>query len=579
MSPTTADTGSADGRSAPRTRGAEPRHRKRFRFGLRRGADGRRGDEAAPEPRRAAAAHADRGQIAAPTPAPTAPASGTTPSDTAGAPAPEGAGTRAAGGTAQDDAPAATGGRPPEPRPAPASRTAGTPVGARVGTASGAHPVANPGAMASELLPAVLGSLAMRELALAESLIQLVESAERKEDDPDALAFLYRIDHLATRLRRSCENLLVLAGQDGNDPRLEPTPLLDVVRAAMSEIKHYDRVKIEALPRTAVVGLAADDLSHLLAELLDNAIAQSPREAPVVVRGRPGNGALIVMVDDAGIGIPAERLAELNARLASQVDLDVSVTRHMGLYVVSRLARRHGIYVQLQARPGNGTCVHIVVPHRLLQPMAPLRAPAAGHSGSETSERPTTRPGRRPASGTLAAISAAPVTRATPPRAAPPRPVPPIASAPTTVPGLPAIAGVPAARGETPAAGSEDDTKATRQDVAASRATTPDPKGATSPTGPTAPGAPGALPAPLARTSGGLPRRTATQRAPWQTAGFGVARPAQPVERTAEDAARYIHDQLDAFELGQHAALHDLTRRGTDEAGGGSTNPAGTEQT
>jgi hypothetical protein len=553
-------------------RGGEPRrHRKRFRLGFRRGAGDRRADMPN-EPRRTGT-HAIR-EPASPNPRPSSRLN-----------------------TAQADLGDHDAARRVSAPITSLGRTAAGPNSAAtrgpgIGSGSGAHGIA--GDTVTDLLPAVLGSLAMRELALAESLIQHIEGAERKEDDPDALAFLYRIDHLATRLRRGCENLLVLAGLDGADPRLEPTPLLDVVRAAISEIKHYDRVKIEALPRTAVLGLASDDLSHLLAELLDNAIARSPRDAPVIVRGRPGNGALIVMVDDSGIGIAPERLAKLNARLASQVNLDVSVTRHMGLYVVSQLARRHGVYVQLQARPGNGTCVQVIVPHRLLQPMAPLRAPrastirgvAAGRDAPRSGERgmPSDAPAARQptrANGTTrprGAESRDPVAgfgesggpRDTPlPRRSVAsdrptinRPAPPIASAPNAVPGLPPVVDVKPG----------DDM--TSVDGRSAHGITPDLgqlNGSAPAAGPEQPAAP------PSRTAGGLPRRVATQRAPWQTAGFALPRHGAPARRTAADAARYIHDQLDAFELGQHAARHDLTRRDTSEPHDGVANPLGTE--
>ena len=229
-------------------------------------------------------------------------------------------------------------------------------------------------AAASDPLYRVLAGLAMRDLTLVESLLQVAEQLESQEENPGQLELLFRIDHLATRMRRNSENLLVLAGQGGQDRGTEPVPLLDVVRAAISEITEYSRAQISALPDVELIGPSADDVSHILAELLDNATSKSPESAAVVVRAeRTGDGTMILTVEDAGIGIPADQLAGINARLGRPLVLEPAATRHMGLYVVGRLAQRHGIRVQLRERPYGGTAAHVILPGGLIhtQPEAP----------------------------------------------------------------------------------------------------------------------------------------------------------------------------------------------------------------
>lgn len=229
-----------------------------------------------------------------------------------------------------------------------------------------------------ELLPTALASLALRDLTLVETLLQLVEELEENEEDPDQLEVLFRIDHLATRMRRNGENLLVLAGQDTRRDRHESVPLLDVARAAISEITDYSRTDITSIPDVRVSGIAADDVSHLLAELLDNATSRSPKHTQVVVSARAiADGTVVLSVEDSGIGIPVERLAELNTRLEGPPVLDVGVTRHMGLYVVGRLAHRHGVRVQLQTRPFGGTTAYVVLPAHLVQGESSSGPPAA----------------------------------------------------------------------------------------------------------------------------------------------------------------------------------------------------------
>ncbi len=256
--------------------------------------------------------------------------------------------------------------------PAASSWDAGTaaagPVAPAVAGVTASAPPAPAAEQFAEPLYRVLGGLALRDLTLVESLLELVEQLESREEDPQQLDSLFRVDHLATRMRRNSENLLVLAGQDRESQDFDPVQLLDVARAAVSEIADYDRAQVAPLPGVQVLGVAADDVTHILAELLDNSMSKSPESAEVVIRAeRTGDGTLVVSVEDSGIGIPIDRLNEINVRLSRPPVVDVAVTRHMGLYVVGRLAHRHGIRVQLRERPYGGIVASVIIPPKLIR--------------------------------------------------------------------------------------------------------------------------------------------------------------------------------------------------------------------
>jgi anti-sigma regulatory factor (Ser/Thr protein kinase) len=278
-----------------------------------------------------------------------------------------------------------------------------------------------------DLLYQVLGGLALRDLTLVESLLQVVEKLESNEQNPGQLELLFRIDHLATRMRRNSENLLVLAGHDPQGRELEPVPLLDVARAAVSEITDYSRVQISPLPDLEVMGVAADDLSHILAELLENATSKSPESAAVVIRAeRTGDGTIVISVEDSGIGIPPDQLADLNARLSRAPVVDPTVTRHMGLYVVGRLAQRHGIRIQLRERPYGGLIAHVVTPARLVR-TGPDAQPRPAR-GPATKPQPAVPPSGPRLTAVRSPHPGPPGTPGTPPQRE--RPAPPPAAAP-----------------------------------------------------------------------------------------------------------------------------------------------------
>ncbi len=234
------------------------------------------------------------------------------------------------------------------------------------------------------LLNEALAGLAMRDLSLVDALLETVEELETDAQDPDLLDKLFQIDNLATRMRRNGENFLVLTGHDGgeSDAHDEIVPLLDVARAATSEIKDYPRVRLGKLPQTSITGMAADDISHLLAELLDNATANSPEHSQVVVSARElDDGRLMMVVEDEGVGIPEAQLAELNQRLAGAPVLDEEVPRHMGLYVASRIARRHGLEARLESRSFRGVNAYAIIPKDLLRVATP---PIPGQARTST---------------------------------------------------------------------------------------------------------------------------------------------------------------------------------------------------
>ncbi|MEU9003682.1 nitrate- and nitrite sensing domain-containing protein [Streptomyces sp. NPDC048551] len=221
-------------------------------------------------------------------------------------------------------------------------------------------------------------SLSRRTLGLVERQLTVIEELESKEGDPDRLATLFKLDHLATVMRRHNENQLVLAGQEHGHGQSQPVPLVDVVRAAVSEIERYERVDLATLPGgIQIAGHAADDISHVLAELLENATTFSPPEVKVKVTGRlHDSGDVVLSVLDEGIGVTGDRLAALNLRLSTPEAYDEEPEAEhglgLGLYVAGRLAGRHGVTAELRAPRHGGTEALVVVPASLLPSAPPL---------------------------------------------------------------------------------------------------------------------------------------------------------------------------------------------------------------
>ncbi|WP_344871432.1 nitrate- and nitrite sensing domain-containing protein [Allokutzneria multivorans] len=224
-------------------------------------------------------------------------------------------------------------------------------------------------------------NLSRRSQALVERQLNLIDRLEQDEQDPDQLSNLFELDHLATRMRRNSENLLVLSGNDLTRRLTKPVPISDVIGAAVSEVEQYARVQVGQAPDLAIQGRAVNDLVHLVAELLDNATAFSDPQTKVVVRtARTRKGELAVEISDRGVGMPDGEIREANQRLAEPPDVDVAVSRRMGLFVVGRLAKRHQVQVKLRSNEDieGGTTALVVIPADLVQPVPPRTATLGG---------------------------------------------------------------------------------------------------------------------------------------------------------------------------------------------------------
>ncbi|WP_280462990.1 sensor histidine kinase [Nocardia carnea] len=209
-------------------------------------------------------------------------------------------------------------------------------------------------------------TLARRSKSLVDHQLSLIEAMEYDEKDPRLLENLFRLDHLAARMRRNGDNLLILAGTKQRRAKSAPVEIADVLRAAISEVEDYERVKLGATPRGALIEPAASDMAHLFAELLDNALRASPPETDVKFTfAQAHDQGLLIEVADRGIGMPPSEMAEINRRLENTAEPGPDTARHMGLFVVGRLAERHGLNVRLRptfdtARdPGVTVTVHV----------------------------------------------------------------------------------------------------------------------------------------------------------------------------------------------------------------------------
>ncbi|WP_461029288.1 sensor histidine kinase, partial [Streptomyces sparsus] len=210
---------------------------------------------------------------------------------------------------------------------------------------------------------AMFTNLSRRSQGLIQRQLSLISELESREADPDQLSSLFKLDHLATRMRRNGENLLVLAGEEPGRRWTRPVPLVDVLRAAASEVEQYERIELSSVPTTEVAGRVVNDLVHLLAELLENATSFSSPQTKVKVTGHAlPDGRVLVEIHDTGIGLSPEDLAAINDRLANPPVVDVSVSRRMGLFVVGRLSLRHGIRIQLRPSDSGGTTALVMLP-------------------------------------------------------------------------------------------------------------------------------------------------------------------------------------------------------------------------
>ncbi|BBC30699.1 ATPase [Streptomyces graminofaciens] len=242
----------------------------------------------------------------------------------------------------------------------------------------------------------VFVNLARRSQVLVHRQLNLLDSMERRSDDPDELSDLFRLDHLTTRMRRHAESLIILSGAAPGRAWRMPVSLTNVVRAAVSEIEDYARVEVRQLPEAQIAGAAVADLTHLLAELVENAAQFSPPHTRVRITGEPVGNGYAVEVEDRGLGMGKETLTEANRRIEQSEALDLFDSDRLGLFVVSRLASRHDIKVHLRTSPYGGTTAVVLLPIALL------------HSGAaERSIRPAAEAGQ-PAEREYARVPAAP---------------------------------------------------------------------------------------------------------------------------------------------------------------------------
>ncbi|TDD35082.1 HAMP domain-containing protein [Actinomadura sp. KC06] len=212
----------------------------------------------------------------------------------------------------------------------------------------------------------VFVNLARRSQTLLHRQLKLLDAMERRIETPDDLEDLFRVDHLATRMRRHAEGLIILSGQAPGRGWRSPVAIVDVARAAASEVEDYTRVNVAPMSRAAIVGPAVADVIHLLAELIENATVFSPPHTTVQVQGQPVAHGYTLEVEDRGLSMDAAGLAAANERLANAADFDLSDSAQLGLFVVGRLARRHRIRVTLRTSPYGGMTAIVLLPEDLV---------------------------------------------------------------------------------------------------------------------------------------------------------------------------------------------------------------------
>ncbi|WP_189309517.1 sensor histidine kinase [Streptomyces brasiliensis] len=217
----------------------------------------------------------------------------------------------------------------------------------------------------------VFVNLARRSQVLLHKQLTLLDTMERRTEDTDELADLFRLDHLTTRMRRHAEGLVILSGAAPSRQWRKPVQLMDVVRAAVAEVEDYERIEVRRLPRVAVTGPAVADVTHLVAELLENATVFSPPHTAVQVLGERVANGFTLEIHDRGLGMAAEALLDANLRLAETPEFELSDTDRLGLFVVSRLAQRQNVRVSLQPSPYGGTTAVVFIPDVLLSDDVP----------------------------------------------------------------------------------------------------------------------------------------------------------------------------------------------------------------
>ncbi|MCI4061609.1 nitrate- and nitrite sensing domain-containing protein [Micromonospora sp. R77] len=243
-------------------------------------------------------------------------------------------------------------------------------------------------------------SLARRTQALVHRQLTLLDAMERREHDAEELEDLFRVDHLATRMRRNAENLIVLSGSTPGRSWRRNVPMVDVVRGAVAEVEDYTRVNVLPLGRVFLAGRAVGDVIHLLAELIENGLSFSPPHTTVEVRGQMVGNGFVIEIEDRGLGMPEEDLAAANHRIVDRSELNLAQASRLGLYVVSRLISRHGVRVRLKESPYGGTTAVVLIPLELVS------GDATGSDGPATGDVPSRPAGVDRTAGTPAAMTA-----------------------------------------------------------------------------------------------------------------------------------------------------------------------------
>ncbi|MEW2493593.1 ATP-binding protein [Streptomyces nodosus] len=335
----------------------------------------------------------------------------------------------------------------------------------------------------------MFGNVGRRVSNLTTRQLALIDAVERGETDPALLERLYSIDHIAVRLRRNADSLMLLAGIRETVLDSGPTALTNVVRAALGQIEGYQRVRLSAATEVMVAPDIIGDLTLMVAELLENAVAFSPADSPVEVAVHMGGEGAVISIADHGLGMSPERLTEENARLIRRERLDVMPTKVLGLFVVGTLARRWAVEVVLSRTPGGGVTATVEIPLSLLLTMSPMDIPEKTRSAESAGARTEPAAGASPASGPKPSGAGASGPR--PSAAAVPDQVPSAATVSGPVPSPDTVSGrVPScAAGEDPVPSS-----AARETPGAAPATGSATLAARPPAEPPTAGAPGALP-------------------------------------------------------------------------------------
>ncbi|WP_428966877.1 sensor histidine kinase [Micromonospora fluostatini] len=383
-----------------------------------------------------------------------------------------------------------------------------------------------------------LANLGRRNQNLLRRQLGFITKLEREETDPAGLANLFELDHLATRMRRNAESLLVLVGAGGPRQWVTPLPIGDVIRAAISEVEEYRRVQLRRIDETFVVGAHVSAVAHMLAELIENGLTFSPPDSDVEIQGRRSAEGYLIAITDQGIGMSAEDLARANARLAGEVDFVSAPTRYLGHHVVGQLARDLEIEVQLAPSPVTGVTARVLLPNSVLTSSA-TQEPGTAAIGAA-------QPATIAATPTRATAPAGPPASARPPRA--------IGSHPAPVSGQVSAGGPPV-----PA-----------RLLATGTPTAPHPVVTSS----TAAGTTAVSPAPAtpAVTANGLRKRLPRERRPQPGGQEPPAAPSTPEQRPApiEGSPSEVRNRLTALRAGvrrgQDATSTPTTGAGDDAA-------------